>query len=161
MEIIVIPVLPHYFILADYNTTYDGWLQWRGNQYYIFRNLKAMEEAREFCKQRNSDLVKIDSEAESVFLWKRVRMMCSGLFTLTDCHFCVGDFTACLCWSGDIQRSGVLLDRSDSRPRWNIWVSVVLCFVMNRIQLFALFFKMTITGTKVKACCGCFPYVVK
>lgn len=37
-----------------------------------------MEEAREFCQQKNSDLVKIDSEAEGVFLWKQVRMMCSG-----------------------------------------------------------------------------------
>lgn len=75
-----------------------------------------MEEAREFCQQRNSDLVKIDSKAESIFLWKRVRMMCSGFLTHTDCHFCGGDFTVCLCWSVDIQKSGRLLDRSDSRP---------------------------------------------
>lgn len=140
LEIIIIPVSLYYFIPADYNTTYDGWLQWRGNQYFIFRHLNAMEEAREFCRRRNSDLVKIDSEAESVFLWKQVRMMCSGFSTHSDCHFCVGDFTACLCWSVDIQRSGGLLDRSDTRPWWNIWVSVVLCFVMNWIQLFAFFF---------------------
>lgn len=55
----------------------------------------AMEEARQFCQQKNSDLVKIESEAEGVFLWKRVRMMCSGFLTQTDCRFCVGDFTAC------------------------------------------------------------------
>lgn len=32
----------------------------------------AMEEARHFCQQRHSDLVTINSEAESVFLWKQV-----------------------------------------------------------------------------------------
>lgn len=31
-----------------------------------------MEEARQFCQQMHSDLVTINSEAESVFLWKQV-----------------------------------------------------------------------------------------
>ncbi len=32
----------------------------------------AMEEARHFCQQRHGDLATINSEAESVFLWKQV-----------------------------------------------------------------------------------------
>lgn len=32
----------------------------------------AMEAARHFCKQKHGDLVTIDSDAESVFLWKQV-----------------------------------------------------------------------------------------
>lgn len=48
-----------------------------------------MEEARQVCQQKNGDLVKIDSEAEAVFLWKQV----SGFLTHNFCHFCVGEFT--------------------------------------------------------------------
>lgn len=32
----------------------------------------AMEDARHFCQQRHGDLVTINSEAESIFLWKQV-----------------------------------------------------------------------------------------
>lgn len=32
----------------------------------------SMEEARHYCQRRHSDLVTISSEAESVFIWKRV-----------------------------------------------------------------------------------------
>uniref|UniRef100_A0A8C9WZM9 Mannose receptor, C type 1b n=1 Tax=Sander lucioperca TaxID=283035 RepID=A0A8C9WZM9_SANLU len=56
----------------DYNKTSDGWLEWNGTQYYINKMPMAMEEARRFCQQRHSDLVTINSEAESVFLWKQV-----------------------------------------------------------------------------------------
>ncbi|KAF3858066.1 hypothetical protein F7725_011267 [Dissostichus mawsoni] len=59
-------------IRADYNRTSDGWLEWNGNQYYINENTMAMEEARHFCQKRHSDLVTINNEAESVFLWKQV-----------------------------------------------------------------------------------------
>ncbi|XP_061834761.1 macrophage mannose receptor 1b isoform X1 [Nerophis lumbriciformis] len=55
-----------------FNETSDGWLQWRGSQYYINRDAKAMEDARHFCQQRHGDLVSISSEAESIFLWKQV-----------------------------------------------------------------------------------------
>lgn len=58
---------------SDYNMTSDGWLEWNGTQYYINRRTMAMDEARHFCQQRHSDLVSINSEAESVFLWKQVR----------------------------------------------------------------------------------------
>uniref|UniRef100_A0A8C9WX26 Mannose receptor, C type 1b n=1 Tax=Sander lucioperca TaxID=283035 RepID=A0A8C9WX26_SANLU len=60
-------------MFSDYNKTSDGWLEWNGTQYYINKMPMAMEEARRFCQQRHSDLVTINSEAESVFLWKQVR----------------------------------------------------------------------------------------
>ncbi|XP_076601189.1 macrophage mannose receptor 1-like [Chaetodon auriga] len=56
----------------DYNKTSDGWLEWKGNQYYINTKPMAMEEARNFCQKRHSDLVTINSEAESIFLWKQI-----------------------------------------------------------------------------------------
>ena len=59
-------------MLSDYNTTSDGWLEWNGAQYYIQRSAMAMEEARRACQEWHSDLVTVSSEAESVFLWKRV-----------------------------------------------------------------------------------------
>ncbi|XP_070829826.1 macrophage mannose receptor 1-like [Chaetodon trifascialis] len=68
----VVPKLPPEPAAPDYNRTSDGWLEWRGNQYYINRRSMAMEEARHFCKQGHGDLVTINSEAESVFLWKQI-----------------------------------------------------------------------------------------
>ncbi|KAM6989317.1 LOW QUALITY PROTEIN: macrophage mannose receptor 1-like [Tautogolabrus adspersus] len=60
-------------VTPDYNRTSDGWLEWNGNQYYVsVRRLLAMEDARNFCKKRHSDLVTINSEAESIFLWKQI-----------------------------------------------------------------------------------------
>lgn len=59
-------------MFSDYNITSDGWIERNGTQYYINRNRMAMDEARNFCQQKHSDLVSINSEAESVFLWKRV-----------------------------------------------------------------------------------------
>ncbi|XP_039999700.1 macrophage mannose receptor 1-like [Xiphias gladius] len=59
-------------VTPDYNMTSDGWLEWEGKQYYINNRKMAMEEARHFCQQRHGDLVTINSEAESVFLWKQI-----------------------------------------------------------------------------------------
>lgn len=59
-------------MFSDYNTTSDGWLEWKGNQYYINDRTMAMEDARHFCKRRHGDLVTINSEEERVFLWKQV-----------------------------------------------------------------------------------------
>ncbi|XP_075954227.1 macrophage mannose receptor 1-like [Anarhichas minor] len=59
-------------VTPDHNKTSDGWLEWNGAQYYLNSNSMAMEEARGFCRRRHSDLVVINSEAESVFLWKQV-----------------------------------------------------------------------------------------
>uniref|UniRef100_A0A3Q3KWV0 Mannose receptor, C type 1b n=1 Tax=Mastacembelus armatus TaxID=205130 RepID=A0A3Q3KWV0_9TELE len=56
----------------EYNTTPDGWLEWRGNQYFINRLSMAMEEARQFCQKRHGDLVSISSKDENIFLWKQV-----------------------------------------------------------------------------------------
>ncbi|XP_030257783.1 macrophage mannose receptor 1-like [Sparus aurata] len=56
----------------DYNMTSDGWLEWKGSQYYINDMTMAMEDARHFCKQRHGDLVTINSEEERVFLWKQI-----------------------------------------------------------------------------------------
>ncbi|TNN55461.1 Macrophage mannose receptor 1 [Liparis tanakae] len=59
-------------VAPEYNKTSDGWLEWNGAQYYFNnRQSKAMEEARSSCQQMHSDLVVINSEAESVFLWKQ------------------------------------------------------------------------------------------
>uniref|UniRef100_A0A667X6X6 Mannose receptor, C type 1b n=1 Tax=Myripristis murdjan TaxID=586833 RepID=A0A667X6X6_9TELE len=58
--------------VPDYNTTADGWIEWRGNQYYINENFMAMEDARHFCIQRHGDLAVINSEAENLFLWKQI-----------------------------------------------------------------------------------------
>ncbi|KAF1383676.1 hypothetical protein PFLUV_G00134320 [Perca fluviatilis] len=68
----VTPKPPPDPVTPDYNTTSDGWLEWNGTQYYINRVSMAMEEARRFCQKKHSDLVTINSEAESVFLWKQV-----------------------------------------------------------------------------------------
>ncbi|KAM9322716.1 macrophage mannose receptor 1-like isoform 2-T2 [Pholidichthys leucotaenia] len=59
-------------ISREYNVTSDGWMEWNGNQYYINNNTLAMEDARSFCKQRHGDLIIINSEAESTFLFKQV-----------------------------------------------------------------------------------------
>ncbi|XP_061588555.1 macrophage mannose receptor 1-like [Cololabis saira] len=59
-------------VAPDYNTTSDGWLEWKGNQYYINERSMAMEDARFFCTQRHGDLVTINSDDESIFLWKRI-----------------------------------------------------------------------------------------
>ena len=61
-----------YKSFADFNTTWDGWLEWKGNQYYINRNTMAMEDARRYCQQKHGDLMTIDSEAENIFIWKQV-----------------------------------------------------------------------------------------
>ncbi|KAM9349892.1 macrophage mannose receptor 1-like [Symphorus nematophorus] len=56
----------------DYNRTSDGWLEWRGNQYFFNRNSMDMQQARRYCQRRHGDLVTINSEAESLFLWKQM-----------------------------------------------------------------------------------------
>ncbi|KAM3850433.1 macrophage mannose receptor 1-like [Diretmus argenteus] len=68
----VTPKPPPNNTATDYNVTADGWLEWRGNQYYINHRRMAMEDARHYCKQRHGDLVVINSEAENLFLWKQV-----------------------------------------------------------------------------------------
>ncbi|XP_022613796.1 macrophage mannose receptor 1-like isoform X2 [Seriola dumerili] len=68
----VIPKPPPDPVTPDYNRTSDGWLEWNGNQYYLNSKLMAMEDARHFCQQKHADLVTINSEAESVFLWKQI-----------------------------------------------------------------------------------------
>ncbi|XP_028283775.1 macrophage mannose receptor 1-like [Parambassis ranga] len=68
----VTPTVPPSPVSPNYNMTSDGWMEWNGYQYYINRNYLAMTEARHLCQQRHSDLVSINSEAESVFLWQQV-----------------------------------------------------------------------------------------
>uniref|UniRef100_A0AAQ6IAX8 Mannose receptor, C type 1b n=1 Tax=Anabas testudineus TaxID=64144 RepID=A0AAQ6IAX8_ANATE len=55
-----------------FNTTSDGWIEWRGNQYYIHRMSLAAENARHFCQQQHGDLVSLSTKDENVFLWKQV-----------------------------------------------------------------------------------------
>ncbi|RVE62049.1 hypothetical protein OJAV_G00176930, partial [Oryzias javanicus] len=59
-------------VAPDYNTTSDGWLEWKGNQYFFNQRTLTMEEARHFCKQAHGDLVSINSYAENAFLWKQI-----------------------------------------------------------------------------------------
>ncbi|KAJ3595076.1 hypothetical protein NHX12_004381 [Muraenolepis orangiensis] len=68
----VTPKPPPNDTVTDYNTTEDGWLEWRGSQYYINQASLPMEDARRYCQQRHGDLVVINSEAENVFLWKKI-----------------------------------------------------------------------------------------
>ncbi|KAM3850436.1 macrophage mannose receptor 1-like [Diretmus argenteus] len=68
----VTPKPPPNNTATNYNVTADGWLEWRGNQYYINQMSMAMEDARHYCKQRHGDLVVINSEAENLFLWKQI-----------------------------------------------------------------------------------------
>ncbi|XP_037837906.1 macrophage mannose receptor 1-like [Kryptolebias marmoratus] len=68
----VTPKPPPPPVTPDYNTTSDGWLEWKGNQYFMNGQAMAMEDARQFCKNRHADLVTIDSEAEWTFLWKQI-----------------------------------------------------------------------------------------
>ncbi|XP_042285556.1 macrophage mannose receptor 1-like isoform X1 [Thunnus maccoyii] len=68
----VTPKPPPNNTVVGFNTTSDGWIEWKGNQYYINRISMAMEDARHFCKQRHGDLMTIDSEAENIFIWKQI-----------------------------------------------------------------------------------------
>ncbi|KAM8849999.1 macrophage mannose receptor 1-like isoform 1-T1 [Spinachia spinachia] len=68
----VTPKLPPNNTAAEYNTTSDGWLVWRGSQYFINTNPMPMEDARHFCQRRHGDLVSINSKEENSFLWKQI-----------------------------------------------------------------------------------------
>ncbi|KAM4552771.1 macrophage mannose receptor 1-like [Odontesthes bonariensis] len=94
----VTPKPPPAPVTPDYNTTSDGWLEWKGNQYYFNQNSMAMEKARHFCKQRHGDLVSIQSEAENTFLWKQI--------SKTYYHYWIGltvDLDATFQWMDDSQ----------------------------------------------------------
>uniref|UniRef100_A0A3B1JA80 Mannose receptor, C type 1b n=1 Tax=Astyanax mexicanus TaxID=7994 RepID=A0A3B1JA80_ASTMX len=52
-----------------YNTTEDGWIIFKDNQYYFSDEASSMESARRFCKHRHGDLVSINDEEERVFVW--------------------------------------------------------------------------------------------
>uniref|UniRef100_H2T6P4 Mannose receptor, C type 1b n=1 Tax=Takifugu rubripes TaxID=31033 RepID=H2T6P4_TAKRU len=68
----VTPKPPPNDTVADFNITSDGWLEWRGNQYYLNRNPMYMEKARHLCQQKHGDLVSISSKEENNFLWKQI-----------------------------------------------------------------------------------------
>ncbi|XP_078120279.1 macrophage mannose receptor 1-like isoform X1 [Sander vitreus] len=68
----VTPKPPPNNTAVDYNTTSDGWLVWRGNQYFLNTNAMSMEDARHFCQQRHGDLVSVTSKDENQFLWKKI-----------------------------------------------------------------------------------------
>ncbi|CAL1580355.1 unnamed protein product [Knipowitschia caucasica] len=68
----VTPKPPPNATAPEFNTTADGWMEWKGNQYYINKAPLAMEEARSFCQQKHGDLVTITSRAENMFLWKQI-----------------------------------------------------------------------------------------
>uniref|UniRef100_A0A3Q3W748 Uncharacterized protein n=1 Tax=Mola mola TaxID=94237 RepID=A0A3Q3W748_MOLML len=60
------------YAFAEYNMTSDGWIKWKGNQYYLNQESMYMDDARHFCKQRRGDLVSITSKEENIFLWKQI-----------------------------------------------------------------------------------------
>ncbi|XP_053293421.1 macrophage mannose receptor 1 [Pleuronectes platessa] len=68
----VTPKPPPNATTVDYNTTSDGWLLWRGSQYFLNKLSMPMEEARHYCKQRHGDLVSISTREENIFLWKQI-----------------------------------------------------------------------------------------
>ncbi|XP_047223891.1 macrophage mannose receptor 1-like isoform X2 [Girardinichthys multiradiatus] len=99
----VTPMPPPPPVTPDYNRTSDGWLEWKGNQYYINIMLEAMEDARRFCKERHSDLVTFSSQDENVFLWKQIY---SG-----DINFWIG-------LTVDLDRSVQWIDGSPMTFQW-------------------------------------------
>ncbi|XP_066536664.1 macrophage mannose receptor 1-like isoform X2 [Hoplias malabaricus] len=57
-----------------YNKTKDSWTIFRDNQYYIFDGHSvSMDEGREYCRSRHSDLVVINDEEERIFLWHWIK----------------------------------------------------------------------------------------
>ncbi|NP_001410655.1 macrophage mannose receptor 1b precursor [Danio rerio] len=55
-----------------YNVTEDGWIEFRGSQYYGSEySAMSMHEARAFCKRNHGDLVVINDEEERLFLWHK------------------------------------------------------------------------------------------
>ncbi|XP_056277836.1 macrophage mannose receptor 1b isoform X2 [Pseudoliparis swirei] len=68
----VTPKLPPNNTVVEHNITSDGWLVWRGNQYFVNRESMSMEDARSFCQQRHGDLVSISTKDENVFIWKQI-----------------------------------------------------------------------------------------
>uniref|UniRef100_A0A671L2P7 Macrophage mannose receptor 1-like n=1 Tax=Sinocyclocheilus anshuiensis TaxID=1608454 RepID=A0A671L2P7_9TELE len=57
-----------------YNETEDGWIQFKGSQYYASQySALSMHDARTFCKKSHGDLVVINDENERVFLWHQAK----------------------------------------------------------------------------------------
>uniref|UniRef100_A0A8C1WGM9 Mannose receptor, C type 1b n=1 Tax=Cyprinus carpio TaxID=7962 RepID=A0A8C1WGM9_CYPCA len=57
-----------------YNETEDGWIQFKGSQYYASQySSLSVHEARTFCKKSHGDLAVINDEDERVFLWHQAK----------------------------------------------------------------------------------------
>ncbi|KAM4552770.1 macrophage mannose receptor 1-like isoform 2-T2 [Odontesthes bonariensis] len=76
----VTPKPPPNNTASDYNVTDDGWLEWRGKQYFINRMSKSIEEARHFCQQRHGDLASINSRDENMFIWKQISRLYGSFY---------------------------------------------------------------------------------
>ncbi|XP_061442124.1 macrophage mannose receptor 1-like [Rhineura floridana] len=48
----------------------DGWIAYKGNEYYLSSETLSAERARAFCKKHSGDLIVIESESERLFWWK-------------------------------------------------------------------------------------------
>ncbi|RVE62047.1 hypothetical protein OJAV_G00176910 [Oryzias javanicus] len=68
----VTPKPPPNNTATAYNVTADGWIQWRGKEYFIDIMPRSMEEARHFCQQHHGDLASIGTLEENTFLWKLI-----------------------------------------------------------------------------------------
>uniref|UniRef100_A0A8C1RRC0 Mannose receptor, C type 1b n=1 Tax=Cyprinus carpio TaxID=7962 RepID=A0A8C1RRC0_CYPCA len=59
-----------------YNETEDGWIQFKGSQYYASQySSLSVHEARTFCKKSHGDLAVINDEDERVFLWHQAKRL--------------------------------------------------------------------------------------
>ncbi|KAM5158318.1 macrophage mannose receptor 1-like [Mantella aurantiaca] len=64
------PTNPPY---SEFNLTADGWLVRGDRQYYIAKDEEmAMDRARNFCREKSSDLVTINDDDERKFLWRYI-----------------------------------------------------------------------------------------
>ncbi|KAM5158316.1 macrophage mannose receptor 1-like [Mantella aurantiaca] len=64
------PTNPPY---PEFNLTADGWLIRGDRQYYVANDEEmAMDRARNFCREKSSDLVTINDDDERKFLWRYI-----------------------------------------------------------------------------------------
>nr|XP_028607052.1 macrophage mannose receptor 1-like isoform X1 [Podarcis muralis]XP_028607053.1 macrophage mannose receptor 1-like isoform X1 [Podarcis muralis] len=48
----------------------DGWIEYKGKEYYFSNEQTSLERAREFCKKHGGDLTVIESRSEWQFVWR-------------------------------------------------------------------------------------------
>nr|XP_034985744.1 macrophage mannose receptor 1-like [Zootoca vivipara] len=51
----------------------NGWIEYKGTEYYFSNEYTPAERAREFCKKHGGDLTVIESKSEWRFLWRYIK----------------------------------------------------------------------------------------